>query len=340
MYNMIITTDLWYYLGKSSNQKLKLLYIAQMFMESTDEENGITVKDIIAMLGANGIRAERKSIYNDIEALKSFGLDILPEKSKETHYHLVSRDFEIAELKLLVDSVQCSKFITEKKSMELIGKLERLASSHQASLLHRDVHVIDRIKRENESIYYNVDKLHEAIARKKRISFRYFKYNVRKEKVFGREGGTYIADPYGLSWSEENYYLITYNEKYNGITHYRVDRMTDIEVLDENRLILPDGKDFNIADYCKKVFNMFQGEDIKVKLRCYNELATSIFDRFGTDIIVAPEPGNTFIVTVDATNSRTFYGWLTQFGDQVEIVEPKDVAEDYKAHLKRIMKKY
>lgn len=327
-------------MAKSSNQKLKILYIMQMLLEETDEEHGISVKEIIEKLAIHDISAERKSIYNDIDTLIEFGMDIITIKSKEARYFVGSREFELAELKLLVDAVQCSKFITEKKSYELIRKLERLTSKNEAALLHRDVHVIDRVKRTNENIYYNVDRLHNAIANNRKIAFRYFEYDVNLKKVFRKDGAKYIENPYGLSWSDDNYYMIAFSDKYEDYTHYRVDRMTDIEVIDESRKSLPIGERFNVADYCKKMFNMFGGEDIRVHIKFQNDLINPIIDRFGKKIIVTPVDCDWSETMVNATKSSTFYGWLAQFGDRLEVVGPEDVRSGFVQHMKEILINY
>ena len=235
-------------MAKSSNQKLKLLYLLKMLNEKTDENNTMTINDMIAELKLYGITAERKSIYDDLEALRNYGLDIGMRKTKTTDYYVASRVFELPELKLLVDAVQCSKFVTHKKSNDLIKKIESLASRKQAQSLQRQVFVTNRVKTINESIYYNVDSLHLAIAQNKKVTFKYFDYDIRKEKVFRKNGGKYTVSPYGLSWDDENYYLITFSTKYNGFTHYRVDRMSDIDLTEEERDLLPDKEHFDIAE--------------------------------------------------------------------------------------------
>lgn len=240
-------------MAKSSNQKLKLLYLLKMLEEKTDEENTMSINEMIAELDRYGISAERKSIYDDLEALKHYGLDVASRKSKTTEYFVASRLFELPELKLLVDAVQCSKFVTHKKSDQLIKKIESLASRNQAMSLHRQVYVSNRVKTINESIYYNVDSLHSAIAENKQVTFKYFDYDIKKEKVYRKNGDRYTVSPYGLSWDDENYYLVTFSHKYKDFTHYRVDRMSDIELCDSARDPLPDNEQFNIADYSKNV---------------------------------------------------------------------------------------
>jgi predicted DNA-binding transcriptional regulator YafY len=327
-------------MAKSSNQKLKILYIMKMLLEKTDEENTMTINDMIAELERYGITAERKSIYDDIEALRHYGIDIATRKTKTTDYFVASRVFELPELKLLVDAVQCSKFVTYKKSNELIKKIESLASSRQAALLHRQVYVTNRVKAINENIYYNVDRLHVAIAENKQVSFKYFDYDIKKEKKYRKNGDLYFVSPYALSWDDENYYLITFSEKYNDFTHYRVDRMTNIEIVDQPRVMLPDNEHFNIADYSKKVFNMFGGEEETVKLKFDNSLVNAVIDRFGKDVMLDKVDENSFSVRINVAISSTFFAWLTQFGNKVKILSPESVIEKYQNSIQEILEQY
>lgn len=327
-------------MAKSSNQKLKILYLMKMLLEKTDEENTMTIIDMIAELERYGITAERKSIYDDIEALRHYGIDIATRKSKTTDYFVASRVFELPELKLLVDAVQCSKFITHKKSNELIKKIESLASSRQAMSLHRQVYVTNRVKAINENIYYNVDRLHVAIAENKQVSFKYFDYDIKKEKKYRKNGDLYFVSPYALSWDDENYYLITFSGKYNDFTHYRVDRMTNIEIVDQPRVMLPDNEHFNIADYSKKVFNMFGGEEETVKLKFDNSLVNAVIDRFGKDVMLDKVDENSFSVRINVAISSTFFAWLTQFGNKVKILSPESVIEKYQNSIQEILEQY
>ena len=327
-------------MAKSSNQKLKILYIMKMLLEKTDEENTMTINDMIAELERYGITAERKSIYDDIEALRHYGIDIATRKTKTTDYFVASRVFELPELKLLVDAVQCSKFVTYKKSNELIKKIESLASSRQAALLHRQVYVTNRVKAINENIYYNVDRLHVAIAENKQVSFKYFDYDIKKEKKYRKNGDLYFVSPYALSWDDENYYLITFSEKYNDFTHYRVDRMTNIEIVDQPRVMLPDNEHFNIADYSKKVFNMFGGEEETVKLKFDNSLVNAVIDRFGKDVMLDKVDENSFSVRINVAISSTFFAWLTQSGNKVKVLSPESVIEKYQNSIQEILEQY
>ena len=311
---------------KQSYQKLKLMYLAKILFDKTDEEHTLTISEIKEELQKFGISAERKSLYDDIEQLKLFGIDICSRKSKTTDYFVASRDFELPELKLLVDSVQASKFITHKKSIELISKIEKLASRENAKKLHRQVFVTNRVKTLNEQIYYNVDKIHDAIAADKRITFKYFNLNVNKQKVYRKDGGIYEESPVALTWDDENYYLIAYKEKYGRYVHYRVDKMENICITDEDR-VLPD-KEFDLSEYSKTVFSMFNGEQTEVSIRFTNDLVGVVFDRFGVDIPIVKDGAEHFICRVKVAVSPQFLSWVMSFGNNAKIISPQSVADE------------
>ena len=315
---------------KSAGQKLKVLYIMKILLAETDEAHPITVSTLIEKLAAYGIRAERKAIYDDMETLRQFGLDIVAEKAKAYGYFVASRDFQLPELKLLADSVQSAKFITEKKSLELIKKLQGLSSIHEAGKLRRQVYLLNRVKSMNESIYYNVDAIHEAIGDDRKINFRYFEYNVRKEQVFRRQGARYTVSPIVLTWSDEHYYLIAHSDDRSGFSHYRVDRMSGVRKLEEGRGDAVRG--FDLAEYTKKVFGMFGGEEAEVRLRIHNSLAGAVIDRFGKEAAMAVDGETHFVLRAKVALSPIFYGWLFQFGDLCEVLSPqglKDVLITY-----------
>ena len=323
---------------KNRNQKLKLLYLLKILTEKTDENHPISMPNIIAELDRYGISAERKSLYDDLEALEIYGADICSVKGKNAGYFLASRDFELPELKLLVDSVQASKFITKKKSMELISKLEKLASNHEAMHLRRQVFVTNRVKAVNEAIYYAVDRIYDAISQNKKISFRYFEWTVDKEKRYRKDGERYIETPVTLSWDDENYYLITYKEKYKGFTHYRVDKMTDLEILDEVREMPEDS--FDPADYAKKVFGMFGGEETAVEVKFKNSLAGVVIDRFGEEVFIRKTDDDCFIARFKVAVSPQFFSWIMSFGNRAEIVAPDDVRKKMCELLKELTEMY
>lgn len=309
---------------KQSNQKLKLLYLMRILLEETDEEHTMTVPQMIAELSKLGISAERKSVYDDLECLRLFGLDICSRKSKTTDYFIASRDFELPELKLLVDSVQSSKFITRKKSIELIGKIEKLTSRHSAKRLQRQVFVTNRVKTLNEQIYYNVDKIHEAIAANRQITFKYFDIDIDKKLVYRKNGGLYTESPVALTWDDENYYLITYKKKYDNYAHYRVDKMEKLEITDADR-VLPE-KQFDLSEYSKSMFQMFNGEETNVSIMFSNELVGAVYDRFGMNIPIMKSGDKHFICRVKVAVSPHFLAWIAAFGDKARIVEPDSVA--------------
>ena len=325
---------------KSEKQKLKLLYITQYLMEKTDENHIATTTELIDYLASNGITAERKSIYTDIELLIDYGLDIVKVKGRPAGYQLVSRQFELAELKLLVDAVQASKFITSKKSRELIGKLETLCSKKEARQLHRQVVVTNRTKAVNENIYYNVDQIYSAIAGNVKIRFLYFEWNVKKEMQLRHDWAFYEVSPWLLTWDDDNYYLIAYDDESRMIKHYRVDKMLKLSLSDKKRQGKEQFENFDIAAYSKKTFGMFAGEEKMVTLSCKTNLIGVIIDRFGNEASLRENGEGFVLVRVKVAVSRQFFGWLTGLSDAVKIVGPKETAEEYRSYLEEILTNY
>ena len=315
---------------KSQNQKLKLLYLMQYLMEKSDEDHPVTTAQIIEELARHDVKAERKSIYDDIEALRLFGLDIVQTKSKTTGYYVGCRDFELPELKLLVDSVQSSKFITQKKTLSLIKKIESLASEYDAKLLQRQVYVKNRVKSMNESVYYNVDEIAGAITMDKAIRFKYFEYTVSKERSFRKNGAWYEISPFALMWDDENYYMIGYDAAASKLKHYRVDKMTEISALETRRSGHEVFAGIDMAQYAKQTFGMFTGEKEKVRLRFRNDLIGTVIDRFGRDIAVFASDTERFSVSVEVAVSPQFYAWLFGFGTGVEILYPDSVRTEFR----------
>ena len=263
-------------------------------------------------------------------------MNIVCDKIRSNNYFVASRDFELPELKLLVDAVQSSRFITHKKSEELIKKIEKLASIHEAKELHRQVFVADRIKTMNEKIYYNVDVIHKAIQENKQVQFKYFEYTIDKKMQFRRNGETYTASPYALTWADDYYYLIAYYERYNDISHFRVDRITDIELSKKNRYLPEHLKNLNVADYSKKIFNMFSGDKETVQLQFDNSLINVVIDRFGKDVFINKKNEDSFHIIVEVVVSDTFLGWLFMFGDKVKIIAPEQIKERMKTMTQKV----
>lgn len=306
-------------MSKLSNQKLKLMYLLKILFEKTDQEHSLTVPDLINELKKYDISAERKSIYNDIDSLKSYGINILCKKSKTYSYYVADRTFELAELKLLADAVASSKFITERKSRDLIKKISSLASSYEAVQLKRQVYVADRVKNMNEKIYFNVDSIHIAVAEQRQISFKYFEYTLDKKKRYRNNGEKYTASPYVLTWHDDNYYLIANCEKHDGVSHFRVDKMEEIEILE---LAAEEDDQINLGDHAKKVFGMFGGEEATLEALFDNSLLGVVIDRFGEKTIIRKYDNDNFKAIVKVQISPPFLGWLFQFGNKVKILSP------------------
>ncbi len=328
-------------MAKTPNQKLKILYLMQILLEYTDEDHAVSMNEIIEKLAARDITAERKSIYSDIESLRTFGMDIIGEQREHGYcYYVGNRQFELAELKLLVDSVQSAKFITTRKSNELIKKIEGLASKYEASKLQRQVFVTERIKTMNESIYYNVDAIHEAIAENLQIRFQYFQWNVKKEMELRHDGAWYQVSPWALTWDDENYYMIAYDGKSESIRHYRVDKMLRISSTDTKREGRDAFREFDMASYAKKMFGMYGGREETVKILCENHLSGAIVDRFGKSVNMRPEDKDHFTIRVKVAVSPQFLHWVMALGDGAKIIGPESVVQDAKDEIARLAKQY
>lgn len=334
-------------MAKNPRQKQKLLYIMKFFMEKTDDDYGVTVADIIEYLEEYGITAERKSIYSDIECLRDFGFDIIKTKvGKISLFSLVSRDFTLEEIKLLIDAVQSSKFITLKKSRELIHKIEHLTSENQAKELHRQVIVANRVKNSNEEIYRNIDSINRAINNKRKISFYYNQWVVSRTgvkkvvRVRRHDGQRYLLTPKALTWDDENYYLIAYDKETDRFKHFRVDKMESISV-EEMRADSTKAVDkFDLAAYTKQVFGMYGGDTVNVKLRFDDSLIGVVVDRFSDKVFIQPHSDGTFTVSTEVMLSPQFFGWVFSFGDKVKIVSPKSAKAGFNEYLDSVKELY
>lgn len=326
---------------KGTNQKLKLYYLSRILIENTDDEHFITMPEILSKLENYEVSADRKSIYDDIDTLRDLGLDIIGEKAgRGYNYHVGKKLFDLAELKLLVDSVQSSRFITAKKSNELIKKITGFASRYEANQLKRQIVINDRVKTQNESIYYFVDDIHKAISDNKRIRFHYRHWDVNKNLVFKKDGW-YYASPWALTWYDGNYYLIAFVEETGDIRHFRVDKIKDTEILDESRFGEEVFKQFDFANYSRMHFSMFQGEKVSVRLAFDNEYVGVFIDRFGKDIIIIPSRKEGWSETnIDICMSDHFLGWIFSFGTHVKILGPDEVIEEYKKALEDMIEFY
>lgn len=322
---------------RRENQKLKLLYLADMLRSETDAEHVLSMPAIIDKLAALGVSAERKSIYSDLDALETYGLDIIRSKAG---YALAHRTFELAELKLLVDAVQSSRSLSVNKSRALIKKLESLCSRYEAQDLQRQVYVVGRVKSMNESVYYNIDALHDAINHDKQIRFQYFRWTPEKKQQLRRGGRRYRVSPYALIWQDENYYLVGFDDEAQDIRHYRVDKMTGITTGRTRRSGKELFENFDVADYVQKTFGMFGGEPVRAELIFSNSLAGAVLDRFGDDVTFLRVDKERFKVCVDVVPSPQFMGWLAGFGTQAKIAAPKSLADEFKEMCRALLEEY
>ena len=323
---------------KSDNQKLKIFHILDYLEAYSNEKNPVRASDLIAMLDRQwGIRCDRKTVYSDIAALQDYGVDIVSLPGKNGGYYIASRNFELPELKLLIDAVQSSRYLTEKKSRELIEKLCSQCNEQDAKLMRRTVLVSGRVKSMNETIYYNVDAIQEAIAQNKQISFRYFDWDFGgKRKYRDKE---YLASPYGLCQDNENCYLLAFSSRY-GITSYRVDRMTDIQLTEDSRIPCPELTGKALHDHANRLFQMYSGNALDVKMRFHKSLLNVVIDRFGKDTMLIPDGEDYFNFTVKVAISPMFLSWVIGFGAKAKILYPQSVVDACKELCREAMSQY
>ena len=321
---------------KYENQKFKILLIRD-WLNETDEQHPLTVADFVTRLTNEGIKAERKSVTDDLSTLIAYGVDIeTVAVGKKKGYYLASRPFEAAELKMLVDSVQAAKFLSCKKTRRLIQKLAALSSRGEAALLKRQLYMSDRGKSDNESIFYNIDAIHGAIAEDREITFLYWQYDINKKRTLRRNGARYCVSPYALVWDDEFYYLIAYDDKAASIRHYRVDKMNAIRIGDAQRKGKDEWTALDLSKYTSRNFSMFAGEEADVVLDCDPEVVGVIVDRFGTDVSLhETETGFTAFVRVAV--SEQFFGWVAALGGAVRIRSPKSVSEQFVSQMQRVL---
>ena len=310
---------------KSDNQKLKIFHILDYLERNSSADHPVRAAELIEILEKrHNILCERKSVYSDIAALQDYGIDIVSIPGKKGGYYIASRNFELPELKLLIDAVQSSRFLTEKKSRELIEKLCNQCNEHDARLMKRDVVVSGRVKSMNETIYYNVDAIQDAISQNRQISFRYFDWDLNGKRKYREKD--YVASPYGLCQDNENCYLLAFSDRH-GITSYRVDRMADIQILDTSRVPCPELTGKKLTEHANRLFQMYSGEATNVKLRFHRSLVNVVVDRFGRDIMLIPDGEEHFVFTVNVAVSPMFLSWVIGFGTKARILHPQSVID-------------
>ena len=323
---------------KSDNQKLKIFYILDYLQENSHQDHPVRASELISMLDSrHNIQCDRKTVYSDILALQDYGVDIESVPGRNGGYYIASRNFELPELKLLIDAVLSSRFLTEKKSRELIEKLCSQCSVYDARLMRRDVLVSGRVKSMNETIYYNVDAIQDAIAENRQISFRYFDYALDGSRRY--RDRDYQASPYGLCQDNENCYLLALSPRH-GVTSYRVDRMSDIVVLEEKREPCPELSGKALVTHANRLFQMYSGEETTVKLRFHRSLVNVVFDRFGTDIMLIPEGDEHFVFTVNVAVSPMFLSWIIGFGTKAKVLHPQSIIDQCRALCREAVEQY
>lgn len=323
---------------RSENQKRKLITIRDILLQKTDEQHPISTQQLIDELKRMDINAERKSIYQDVQTLEEMGLDIVKLSGRTNSYYVASREFELPELKILVDVVQSAKFLTEKKSRQLIEKLQAQTNQYAARQLSRNVVVANRSKTDNENIFYNVDTIYRAMADNCQITFSYYEWTVKKELMPRKEGALYKISPWALIWDDENYYLLGYDSSAKMMKHYRVDKMKQVSESQETRDGRLEMEKVDLAAFSKTTFGMFAGEETVVKLQCNESLAGVLIDRFGKDITMRPISETEFEARIPVKISPTFFGWLASLGTQAQIESPDHVKEQYRSYLENILK--
>lgn len=320
----------------STKMKNRLICLFRILYEETDENNQMSTGELLDRLSEFGIYADRKTLRSDIDLFISNGIDIVVIKSSPNRFFWGERVFQMPELKLLIDAVSSSRFITAKKSAELIEKLTSLAGKHQAEALDRHVFAADRVKALNENIYYIVDIINDAINNGRKIRFKYLEYTAEKKKVYRNKGEEYMLSPYALYWNDDFYYVVGYSDKHRKVSTFRVDRLWNPEMTDEAAVPQPEG--FDVTDYSKKIFEMFDGENIVVELECMNPLMKYVIDRFGEDVDTRVSTSERFIARVLVCLSPTFYSWVFQFGGDIRILSPKKARREYVAMIEGIHK--
>lgn len=309
------------------DKKGRLLALREFLYKHTDESHPVSTQDLIDEMTRQGYPGNRKTIKDDIDVLNKFGMDIITNVSRGNSFYVGSREFEIPELKLLVDAVSSSRFISAAKSEQLIGKLSAMASEYEKEQIAPRIFTGDRIKANNPQLYYVVDMLIQAVQSKKKVRFQYGEYDADKHRILRNDGEIYINSPYGCLWNDDFYYLVGYSEKHEKVVTFRVDRIVDLEILTDD--IVPEPSDFNMSDYAQIVIEMFDGEPQEVELLCDNELMKSVIDKFGENIKTERVSDEQFKATVNVSTSKTFYAWCFRFAGQMTILKPRQVKEAY-----------
>ncbi len=321
-------------MAQDNCQKIKLLRLYELLRQETDEQHPMTTMTIIDRLGKLGISCERRTLAKDMAILNEQGYEVMFRwVGKEKGYYVEDRSFSVPELKILIDAVQAASFITDKKTSELIEKIADLGGGHRAEILKSNMVCFNTRKHSNESIYYNVGYLEDAILQNKKIIFRYYDLNEHGEKVYRRDGHHYVVEPVGLVFNEDNYYLMIYSARHDGTANYRVDRMDKVEIIDEpvseRALELRE----TVDSYTEQAFKMYGGQPVDITLQFDHKLIGVVYDKFGEDTKMIRLNDTTCVATVKVQISPTFWGWIFQFGKQMTVLSPEEIINEYKRQL-------
>ncbi len=316
---------------EENNKKGRLLALLYYLYKNTDKEHPVTTNEIIYAMKEHGYSSNRKTIKDDIDTLMNYNVDIIINISRSNSYYMANREFELPELKLLVDAVSSSRFISAGKSEVLIEKLSRLTSTYQKDQIKPRIFTSERIKTNNQQLYYIVDTLINAIKLERKVRFQYIDYNVDKEKVLKNDGEIYINSPYGCLWNEDFYYLIGYSEKHNKVVTFRIDRIVDLELLEDT---FKKPVDFNFTKFVNEVIEMYDGEYKEVVIEADAQYMKNVLDRFGEGIVTNRISDDRFRANISVSVSKTFYAWIFKFSGGINIVGPESVKNDYYEMLK------
>ena len=325
-------------MAETNIKKIKLLRLMEIFRQETDEDNPMLATTVCKRLEEKGVMCDRRTLTRDIAILNEFGYEVMSTMvGHEKAYYVVERSFDVPEIKILIDAVQAASFVTEKKAAELVEKIAALGGALRAEILKQSIVCFNTRKHSNEQIYYNVDRLEEAIYKNKKVIFLYYDLNEHGEKVFRRDGHHYVVEPIALVFNEDNYYLTCYSSRHDGTSNYRVDKMASVEIIDEDITEKAMELRATVGGYTEQVFKMYGGELVKVTLEFNDKLIGVVYDKFGENVKMVRTGEHTIVASVDVRISPTFWGWLFQFSDQMKILSPSNVAEEYKAQAKKII---
>ena len=320
-----------------SSQKLKLLYVLQMLEQETDENTGLTMNDILQRLEEKGISAERKSIYRDMEVLRDFGLQIELIPHRPVEYTLSRQGFTLSELNLLLDSVQSNRFLDDRTSEELEAKIRNMANVKDRERLQERIHAIGRIKSQNESVFHNIDVIHEAMKQRLKVQFSYFKRDNELKPAQMYDGKIYVHTPVRVVFVNGFYYLVTWNDSFEDFNQYRIDRMRLVMVSEEPATRNEQIANYEFEDFSWYSFGMFDGESVRAKLRVNAGLMDAVYDRFGDNMEVKPLKDGTAEVMVSIRMSQMFYGWIAGLNGGITILGPKKLVAGYREHLQNLL---